>query len=47
MTDLKAASKDATNRLSDAIGFKTRLTWNVPIDWFKDPDINEVIVAFG
>ena len=44
MTDLKAASKDATNRLSDAIGFKTRLTWNVPIDWFKDPDINEVIV---
>ena len=47
MTDLKAASKDATNRLSDAIGFKTRLTWNVPIDWFKDPDINEVIVNFG
>jgi len=47
MTDLKAASKDATIRLSDAIGFKARLTWNVPIDWFKDPDINEVIVAFG
>ncbi len=47
MTDLKAASKDATIRLSDAISFKARLTWNVPIDWFKDPDINEVIVAFG
>ena len=47
MTDLKAASKDATIRLSDAISFKARLTWNVPMDWFKDPDINEVIVAFG
>ena len=47
LNDLKASSKDATIRLSDAIGFKTRLSWNVPIDWFKDPDINEVIVAFG
>ena len=47
LNDLKASSKDATIRLSDAIGFKTRLSWNVPIDWFKDPDINEVIVNFG
>ena len=43
LNDLKASSKDATIRLSDAIGFKTRLTWTVPIDWFKDPDINEAI----
>ena len=47
LNDLKASSKDATIRLSDAIGFKTRLSWNVPIDWFKDPDINEIIVNFG
>ena len=47
LNDLKASSKDATIRLSDAIGFKIRLSWNVPIDWFKDPDINEVIVNFG
>jgi hypothetical protein len=47
MNDLKAASKDATTRLNDAIGSKIRLSWNVPIGWFNDPDINEVIVAFG
>ena len=47
MNDLKAVSKDATVRLGDAVGFKTKLTWNVPIEWFKDPDINEVIVNFG
>ena len=47
LNDLKVSSKAATIRLSDAIGFKTRLSWNVPIDWFKDPDINEVIVNFG
>ena len=47
LNDLKASSKDATICLSDDIGFKTRLTWYVPIDWFKDPDINEVIVNFG
>ena len=47
MNDLKAASKDATLRLGDAVSFKTKLTWNVPIEWFNDPDINEVIVNFG
>ena len=47
LNDLKVSSKAATIRLSDAIGFKTRLSWNVPIDWFKDPDINEIIVNFG
>jgi hypothetical protein len=47
LTDLKAASKDATVRLSEAIDFNTRLSWNVPIGWFNDPDINEVIVNFG
>ena len=49
MNDLKASSKDATIRLGGAIGFNTTtyLAWNVPMDWFNDPDINEVIVDFG
>ena len=46
MTDLKAAAKEATLHLSDAIGFTTKLTWNVPMGWYEDPDINEVIVNF-
>ena len=46
LNDCKDASKDATVRLSDAVGFRTRLTWGVPIDWFEDPDINEVMVNF-
>ena len=49
MNDLKASSKDATIRLGGAIGFNTTtyLAWNVPMGWFNDPDINEVIVDFG
>ncbi len=47
LNDCKDASREATVRLGDAVGFKTRLTWTVPIDWFTDPDINEVIVNFG
>ena len=46
MTELKAASKNATVRLGDAVNYKS-FSWNVPMDWFKDPDINEVIVHFG
>ena len=46
LNDCKDASKDATVRLGDAVGFTTRLTWGVPIDWFEDPDINEVMVNF-
>ena len=46
LNDRKDASKDATVRLGDAVGFRTRLTWGVPIDWFEDPDINEVMVNF-
>ena len=46
LNDRKDASKDATVRLGDAVGFRTRLTWGVPIDWFEDPDINEVMVYF-
>ena len=44
--DLQAAVKETTLQLADSIGYG-KLSWNVPIDWFKDQDINEVIVAFG
>ena len=46
MQGLQATVKETTLQLAGTIGYK-KLSWNVPIDWFKDPDINEVIVAFG
>ena len=46
LNDLKAASKTATIRLGDSVNYK-QFSWNVPIGWFNDPDINEVIVNFG
>ena len=46
MDQLKAAVKETALRLADSIGTKN-LSWNVPANWFDDPDINEVIVKFG
>jgi LCP family protein required for cell wall assembly len=42
---LKGALKNSTSALAESIGYG-KLSWNVPVDWFKDPDINEVIVNF-
>ena len=44
--DLKAASREATRRLADSIGFG-KLSWSVGKQWYYDPDINEVKVNFG
>lgn len=46
LIDLQTVVKDASVRLGDSIGFK-KFSWRVPNDWYKDPDINEVIVDFG
>ena len=43
---LQGALKKAAVRLGDAINFR-RFTWSLSTDWYKDTDINEVIVAFG
>lgn len=43
---LQATLKDAATDLADSIGYK-KLSWSIHPEWYKDPDVNEVIVAFG
>ena len=43
---LQAALKTAATNLADAIGYH-KLSWGIYPKWYEDPDINEVIVAFG
>lgn len=42
----QASLKNAVTRLADSINFR-RLSWSISGNWYDDPDVNQVIVAFG
>ena len=44
--ELLAAVEESTARLARSIGYKG-LSWSIRPIWYKDSDVNQVIVAFG
>lgn len=46
LVGLSDTARASLNDLAKAIGYR-KIAWSLSDDWYKDPDINEVYVAFG
>ena len=46
LIDLSDQAHTAVKALGDSINYRN-IKWNLSGDWFRDPDINEIYVAFG